>query len=389
MMRGFRRVCGLTLAAALLAVGAMHAPAAHADDDTKARLAHIKQERAKLQALRRRMEARLGKLGRELNRLDRALVEARGRFRKADAAVRETDAKLADLRDRQQRLAARAERLRRAMEDEAAAAWRHASDQPLWMEALFGGAIAELPHRQYLLSRLVAAQAWHRRQYARAMEELAKVEQALAQEREELAKRRAVRKAEQQALAARLRDKRALWRKIRRDVRLQRQRDAELARQEKALARLLAEVAASNLRAADARVHQVPVRKLRGRLPWPLKGRIVAHFHSRPAPGRPRLAGVQLAPRPGHRQVRAIAPGQVRYADWFGGFGLMMIVDHGDGLVTVYAHNDALYRQVGDWVEAGDVLADAGSTGWVENVRLYFEVRDRGRPVNPARWCRK
>jgi septal ring factor EnvC (AmiA/AmiB activator) len=79
----------------------------------------------------------------------------------------------------------------------------------------------------------------------------------------------------------------------------------------------------------------------------------------------------------------------VRYSDWFGGYGLMMIVDHGDGLISIYAHNDALYLQMGEWVEEGEVLAEAGSTGWIEDVRLYFEVRDKGKPVNPADWCRK
>jgi len=79
----------------------------------------------------------------------------------------------------------------------------------------------------------------------------------------------------------------------------------------------------------------------------------------------------------------------VRYADWFGGYGLMMIVDHGDGLISVYAHNDALYWQMGDWVEAGERIAEAGSTGWIEGVRLYFELREKGKPVNPKKWCRR
>jgi len=67
----------------------------------------------------------------------------------------------------------------------------------------------------------------------------------------------------------------------------------------------------------------------------------------------------------------------------------MMIVDYGRGIMAVYAHNDALHQQVGDWVEKGDILAEAGSTGWVDDVRLYFEIRDQGKPVNPARWCKK
>lgn len=84
-----------------------------------------------------------------------------------------------------------------------------------------------------------------------------------------------------------------------------------------------------------------------------------------------------------------MAAGQVRYADWFGGYGLMTIVDYGEGVLGVYAHNDMLYKQLGDWVDEGEIIADVGSTGWVNRVTLYFEVRDKGKPVNPKRWCRR
>ena len=66
----------------------------------------------------------------------------------------------------------------------------------------------------------------------------------------------------------------------------------------------------------------------------------------------------------------------------------MMIVEHGDGMMTIYAHNDALYKQVGDWVDANEILAEAGSTGWVDATQLYFELRDQGEPVNPKLWMK-
>jgi len=84
----------------------------------------------------------------------------------------------------------------------------------------------------------------------------------------------------------------------------------------------------------------------------------------------PTLQGVQLKPRSNTREVKAMASGQVRYADWFGGFGLMTIVDYGDGVLGVYAHNNALYKQLGDWVEENEMIAEAGSTGWINNVAV-------------------
>jgi len=133
------------------------------------------------------------------------------------------------------------------------------------------------------------------------------------------------------------------------------------------------------------------IRKHRGRVPWPLRGKLVAHYGARLDQNRPKLKGVLIAPASNSRngrKVRAIANGIVRYADWFGGFGLMMIVEHSDGVMSIYAHNDALYKKIGNHVNAGDVITDAGSTGWIERVRLYFEIRDHGKVTNPERWCR-
>ncbi|MDQ6968402.1 MAG: peptidoglycan DD-metalloendopeptidase family protein, partial [Mariprofundaceae bacterium] len=145
------------------------------------------------------------------------------------------------------------------------------------------------------------------------------------------------------------------------------------------------------LLSSDKIAKRVSIRKHKGRLHWPLKGKVVASFGSRPHAQSAKLLGVQIAPASSSkkgRQVKVMADGQVRYADWFGGFGLMVVVEYGHGIIGVYAHNDALYKQVGDWVEAGDVIAEAGSTGWIEKTRLYFELRDKGKAVNPTRWCR-
>ena len=361
---------------------------AWAAGDVHVRIQKIQQERAHLKGIREKLESRLGQLGRSLKKLDKQMVEARSDTRQAVVAVDRADARLADLTARREKLEQRVGALKRSMIREAAAAYRYAGRPPLWLDVMFGAQVTDIPHHQYMLSRLMTVQAEDRRDFAKSVADLTRMEQQVRHQRVELDRLRQEKLAFQQQLAERRKAKRMLWKKVSRDSRLQKQRDIELARQEAALKRLLQGIG-STLLSSDTGPKWVSMRKQKGRLPWPVKGRIVEHFHSRPAPGRPRLAGIQLAPRHGRGQVKAIAAGQVRYADWFGGYGLMLIVDHGDGLMTVYAHNDALYKNLGDWVEAGDILADAGSTGWVKDVRLYFEVRDKGRPVNPVRWCRK
>src|SRR5690606_9322735 len=88
-------------------------------------------------------------------------------------------------------------------------------------------------------------------------------------------------------------------------------------------------------------------------------------------------------------EVRAIAHGRVAFADWLRGYGLIAIIDHGDGYMSLYAQNDALLAEAGAWVRPGDVLATVGSSGGQQEAALYFELRRNGRPVDPATWLRR
>lgn len=374
----------------LLALGWLAAcpTQALAGRDVEAELAQIEQERAKLKQVRMHLEKRLGQLGGELRRLDEAVVRAGAENREVKAALARADSELARLTQRQQVLTGQISRMQHVMAAEAAAAFRRAGASTHWLAALQQGGIADLPHRRYMLARLLAVQEKHRQQYVESIAELRRLQIQLVDKREELATLREKKQKAKRLLAQQQLAKRDMWRRLRRDADLQRQRDQQLAAQADALRRLLDDLQASLLLKEEGAAW-ASVRERKGRLDWPLQGKIVAHFGKRPAVGRARLDGVQLAPLTAGRQVKAIAAGQVRYADWFGGYGLMLILDHGDGMMSVYAHNDILYKGLGEWVEEGEALAEAGSTGWVQDVRLYFELRDGGRPVNPSQWCRR
>ena len=84
--------------------------------------------------------------------------------------------------------------------------------------------------------------------------------------------------------------------------------------------------------------------------------------------------------------VHAVSHGRVAFADWLRGFGLMVIVDHGDGFMSLYGHNETLSRETGDWVNSGDVLGTVGDSGGQGRTGLYFEIRHEGRPQDPGRW---
>jgi septal ring factor EnvC (AmiA/AmiB activator) len=128
-----------------------------------------------------------------------------------------------------------------------------------------------------------------------------------------------------------------------------------------------------------------PFPKLKGKLPWPTKGTLRKSFGSAKSSGR--WDGVLIGAREG-QPIRSISHGRVVYADWLRGYGLLIIVDHGEGYMSLYAFNQGLYREVGDWVNAGETIASTGLSGGQQSAGLYFSIRKNGKPVNPTRWCR-
>ncbi len=128
-----------------------------------------------------------------------------------------------------------------------------------------------------------------------------------------------------------------------------------------------------------------PFRKLRGRLPWPAKGELAERYGAPRGVGDLRWRGILIAAREGNN-VRAVHHGRVVFADWLPGLGLLAIVDHDDGYMSLYGYNQTLLKETGDWVGAGDIIATVGDSGGQRASGLYFEIRKNGKPVNPLRW---
>jgi murein hydrolase activator len=129
-------------------------------------------------------------------------------------------------------------------------------------------------------------------------------------------------------------------------------------------------------------------RSSRGSLAWPIDGELVSRFGQSRSGGRLRWQGLFIEADEG-TAVRAVYRGQVAFADWLRGFGLLTIVDHGDGQMSLYAHADTLYKRVGDWVEVGETIAAAGRSGGQDRSGLYFEIRVNGQAQDPGNWLRR
>ena len=369
--------------APLLAVAAAAAAAPRQPDP-----AELERLRARITALGRELAAMRGAHAaaqRALREAERAIGRIERELRRIETGLAETRRALAHLRAQRRGLEARLAHQRTALARTVRAAYLMGRQQRLklllsqedpWR---LGRVLAY--HRYLVRARLERIEAVRaslaalRAVEARIAAEEARqsaLREARRRERERLAARRAERARAVARLAARLRAGTSELQRLERD--------------RAALEHLLAEVqrAIETLpQPEDLR----PFPELRGHLPWPAPGRLLARYGARRAAGGLRWRGVLIGARAG-QPVRAVSHGRVVFADWLRGLGLLIILDHGDGWMTLYGHNASLYKEVGDWVRAGEVIASVGDSGGRERAALYFEIRHQGRPVDPVRWCR-
>ncbi|MDG1233534.1 MAG: peptidoglycan DD-metalloendopeptidase family protein [Pseudomonadales bacterium] len=141
-----------------------------------------------------------------------------------------------------------------------------------------------------------------------------------------------------------------------------------------------------NLGKLDAPRSAQPFAGMQGKLLLPVAGRISHRFGNQRNQGKLRWHGIFIDAAEGE-SVHAVHYGRVVFSDWLRGFGLLMIISHGEGYMSLYGHNQALFRKTGDWVSAGEVVAAVGNSGGQDKTGLYFEIRIDGKPNNPQNWC--
>jgi len=159
-----------------------------------------------------------------------------------------------------------------------------------------------------------------------------------------------------------------------------------LAAQEQDLARLITEL--TSILSDYPITSEEPFSDFKGRLTWPVAGSLRYDFGQPRSTGGLKWNGVVLA-APRGREIRAVYHGRVIFADWLAGMGLLVIVDHGEGYMTLYGYNETTLKSAGDWVAPGDVIATVGDSGGQTNSGLYFEIRQGTRPLNPRTWVSK
>jgi septal ring factor EnvC (AmiA/AmiB activator) len=219
------------------------------------------------------------------------------------------------------------------------------------------------------------------------LEHLALVREKIAAETERLRQLEARQQEEVDALRAAQKQRTRAVAAIDTQIKTRGGELTRLQNQARSLERLIAELrkALENVPVAK----QAPFENLRGKLPWPVQsGKVLAKFGQPRAGGSLRWQGMLVGTDRGAR-VRAPFAGRVVYADWLPGMGLMIVIDHGKGYMSLYGHNEELFRSVGEPVTAGDVIASVGDSGGHNQPALYFEVRRGREPVNPEIWLQR
>ncbi|MFL6622680.1 MAG: murein hydrolase activator EnvC family protein [Sulfurifustis sp.] len=379
------RASGLLACAALISIVAVAA----ASDPPSEREAEFE-----------RLRGRIGRLQRELNetvgRRDAARDQLQAEERRINdllRGLRDTDERLkretraaAELERRRQRSRERLRDQMRALEAQVRAAY--AIGREPYLKMLLNQENRAAASRVMAYYRYVAQARVERiGEIQEALSRLAALENEIATSTRELNLLRGNQERERKMLDASRQHRAELLANLDRQVVGQTQEIARLRSDEERLGRLLRELTTI---APEA---EIPAPggadrfgSLKGRLPLPLAGRIAARFGQRKGVGDLTWRGIFLSSKEG-QNVHAVSRGRVAFADWLRGFGLLLILDHGDGYMTLYGHNEALYRRAGDWVEAGERIAIAGNTGDAPGTGVYFEIRHNGVPYDPLQWC--
>ncbi len=246
------------------------------------------------------------------------------------------------------------------------------------------------------------------RDHRRTLDRLAAVQEEIKQKHSGLQSIKQGRLIQRKTLASEKQAREAVLAKLSDQIRRQRSEITTLVRDEARLARLierLRKLASAPKPApkkpktgktketqvvttvADASLAGVQFASLRGKLALPVEGEILGRFGQPREGGGPIWKGLFIRTAAG-KEVRSVASGEVVFADWLRGFGNLLIVDHGQGFLSLYSNNESLYKHPGDAVRAGDVVAAVGNTGGQESPGLYFELRRQGQPFDPLTWVK-
>lgn len=369
----------------VLALCCLQAADAQEPEQARIKEQELEEVRAEISRLKQSMDARAA----ERDRLTGELQDAEVTISETRLQIRDLERQQAASERRKQELGSRLEELRASLAQESAqlaaqvrAAWVAGGQERLKLllnqqdPAKLGRLLAYYRYFSEFRGDNIERMTAH-------IEEVAALRDEVAAEENRLARLARTRYAELTELNEAQERRRSLLARLRDRLSAEGAEMERLAAEERDLARLIAEL--TSILSDYPITSEEPFSALKGRLTWPVAGNLLHDF------GQPRGAGgltwngvVLGAPR--GREVRTVYHGRVVFADWLAGLGLLVIVNHGDGFMTLYGYNESILASAGDWVAPGDVIATVGDSGGQQQASLYFEIRSGTEPVNPRQW---
>ena len=323
---------------------------------------------------------RLANQHKRLASADRSIAEVAKRSRALSNRIAEAEANLAALAGQRERLDEQGREQAERIAEHIRAAWRFSGratvkailnqEDPAAYERMIRY------HGYFAQARADAIAEFHA-----TLTQLHENEQVLHRERTSLQAAQQSLGSDQATLLEERAERRTLIAELRTDLS---DRNREREQLEESRQRLTALIADLQRQAALA-AERAGAGLGAGDLPWPVHGQVQRRFGQERASGRMRWQGMVIR-APLGSDIRAVAAGQVVFADWLRGFGLLAIVDHGDDHMSLYGYADALYKRTGDRVEGGETIAAVGQSGGQSDVGLYFEIRQGGKPIDPRQW---
>lgn len=220
--------------------------------------------------------------------------------------------------------------------------------------------------------------------YNSTLSQLSTVEQKIQASSEQLTQQQQSLNKQQRTLRSTQKQRLSVMKKIQQSLSNQDKQLSKLNADQLRLQTLLDEAtkALSNLNLLG---DTTPFKDLRGQLPYPAQGKVLQAYGKPQFGGKLKRNGVLIGSDMGS-DVVAVHYGRVIFADYLRGQGLLLIIDHGDGYMSLYGHNETLLKAVGEWVTAGEKIATVGNSGGQAQIGLYFEIRRKGTPINPQPW---
>lgn len=373
------------LISAMLAALLLASPIQSGEREDRSKLQKISRDIAKLQQSIKGDNQQQNELSKTLRKSELASADINTKINVLSVKLGSLKSELLKLKQQQSALEISRKRQQALISTQMKAAFHLGNEAPI--KLLFNqenpdNVSRTLKYHDYFLS----ARTEKLNHYRDTLNSLKKVETSISDHQLALVKNRDDLKLQQQQLLKQQQQRREVLVQLNKQISSTKQTlnklDIERKRLESVLKSLQESIAKLSLPASDK-----SFAEQRGKLPWPVSGRLSKHFGAQRHTNIT-WSGWLLSAKEG-TPVHAIHHGRVIFSDYLRGHGLLMIVDHGDNYMSLYAHNQVLLKETGEWVLTGETIAKVGNTGGQGNHALYFEIRHKGKPTNPTRWLTK